>query len=305
LAGGIVTKTTLTRRRAEQARIARERAAAAARRRRIRLAASAVSGVLLILVALVVVKLVSPRNSATSAASVPSTVVDGLLHVSPGTLDSAGRGTVTTLPTRLTGRPALTDNAKPLVLYVGAEYCPFCAAQRWGLIVALSRFGAFTGLSAARSATDDVYPGTATMTFHGVTYASPYLAFQGIELATSERRGNSYAPLDTLTSAQQKVMAEYDAAPYVPAGSAGAVPFVDLGNRFMMTGATFSPQLLSGLTHEQIVTALGSPDGPVSAAVLGSANAFTAVLCGLTGGQPGTVCQSTAVTAYAELSRAS
>ena len=300
-----MTRSTVVRRRAEQARIARERVAAAARRRRFRLAGAAVGGVLLILVAMVVVRLIVPRDGPTSVAPVSSTVVDGVLRVPPGTLDAVGRGKVTTMPTRLTGRPALTEGGKPLVLYVGAEYCPFCAAQRWGLVVALSRFGTFTGFSAAWSGADDVYPGTPTVTFHGATYTSAYVTFRGVEVATSERRGNSYAPLDTLTSAQQAVLAEYDAPPYVSAGSAGAVPFVDFGNRYVMTGATFSPELLAGLTHERIVAAFGSSDGPLSAAVLGSANAFTAVLCGLTGGQPVAVCESAAVKAYPELSRAS
>jgi Domain of unknown function (DUF929) len=283
-------------RREEHARIARERAAAAARQKRIRLAGAAVGGVVLLLAAMVVVKLSLPRSEPAAAGPVPSTVVDDLLHVPTGTLDAVGRGKVATLPTALTGRPALTDGGKPLVLYVGAEYCPFCAAQRWGLIVALSRFGTFTGLGAARSATDDVYPGTATLTFHGATYSSPYLAFQGVEVATSERRGNSYAPLDTLTAAQQAVLAEYS--------SNGAVPFVDLGNRYVMTGATFSPSVLAGLTHQQVVTSLGAPDSPVSAAVLGSANAFTAALCQLTGGQPGDVCTGTAAGAFPELRHA-
>jgi hypothetical protein len=283
-------------RREEHARIARERAAAAARQKRIRLAGAAVGGVVLLLAAMVVVKLSLPRSEPAAAGPVPSTVVDDLLHVPTGTLDAVGRGKVATLPTALTGRPALTDGGKPLVLYVGAEYCPFCAAQRWGLIVALSRFGTFTGLGAARSATDDVYPGTATLTFHGATYSSPYLAFQGVEVATSERRGNSYAPLDTLTAAQQAVLAEYS--------SNGAVPFVDLGNRYVMTGATFSPSVLTGLTHQQVVTSLGAPDSPVAAAVLGSANAFTAALCQLTGGQPGDVCTGIAAGAFPELRHA-
>jgi len=280
-------------RRAEHARIARERAAAAARRKRLRLAVAAVGGVVLLLAVMVIVRLSLPKDEPAAAETVPSTVVDSLLHVPPGTLDAVGRGKVQTLPTALTGRPALTDGGKPLVLYVGAEYCPFCAAQRWGLIVALGRFGTFTGLGTARSATDDVYPGTATLTFHGATYTSPYLAFQGVEVATSERRGNSYAPLDTLTAAQNAVMAQYS--------SNGAVPFLDLGNRYVISGASFSPSLLAGLTHEQVVSSLAASDSPVAAAVLGSANAFTAALCELTGGQPGDVCAGVAARAYPEL----
>ena len=41
---------------------------------------------------------------------------------------------------KVTG-PALTSNGKPEMLYIGAEYCPYCAAMRWSMAVALSRFG--------------------------------------------------------------------------------------------------------------------------------------------------------------------
>src|SRR5205823_15010475 len=45
------------------------------------------------------------------------------------------------------GLAALQDpSGKPEVLYIGAEYCPFCAAERWSLVYALARFGTFKGL---------------------------------------------------------------------------------------------------------------------------------------------------------------
>jgi hypothetical protein len=277
-----------------------------ARRKRILVAASSIGGAILLIGVLVVVRLAAAPGTPTAQAAAPasSTVVDAIAAVPPAVLDGVGRGTTTALPVRIpTGQPPLTEGGKPLVLYVGAEYCPFCAAQRWGLVVALSRFGTFADLGAAYSAVDDVFPATPTLTFHGSSYSSPYLAFTGVELATSQRRGNTYEPLDTLTPEQTQIMATYDAPPYVPAGSTGAVPFVDFGNRFLMSGSTFSPSLLTGLTHEEIASTLSTPADPLAQAVLGSANAFTAVLCDLTGGAPATVCQSVAATSYQELTR--
>jgi hypothetical protein len=59
------------------------------------------------------------------------------------------------------------------VLYAGAEYCPFCAAERWALATALSRFGTFTNLGTTASAGGQEYaPNTATLSFHGATYTS-------------------------------------------------------------------------------------------------------------------------------------
>src|SRR5262245_22089623 len=107
-----MSRSATAQRRAEQARLARERAAAVARRKRLRLAGAAVGGVVLLLVAMVVVRLSLSRAEPAVAGPVPSTVVDGLLHVPPGTLDAVGRGHAQTLPIRLNGRPALTDGGK-------------------------------------------------------------------------------------------------------------------------------------------------------------------------------------------------
>ena len=78
---------------------------------------------------------------------------------------------------------ALTANGKPEVLYIGAEYCPYCAAERWAMIVALSRFGTFSGLATVHSAAAngageaEPYPNTPTWTFVNAKYTSQYLTF--------------------------------------------------------------------------------------------------------------------------------
>ena len=71
--------------------------------------------------------------------------------VPAATLDQVGAGAVTGTPSRISGAP-LTSGGKPEMLYMGAEYCPYCAAERWSMIVALSRFGTFNGLTTTRSA---------------------------------------------------------------------------------------------------------------------------------------------------------
>ena len=53
----------------------------------------------------------------------------------------------------LSRRPPLVRGAKPEVLFVGLESCRFCAVERWGLVVALSRFGTFSHLHLSQSAT--------------------------------------------------------------------------------------------------------------------------------------------------------
>ena len=65
---------------------------------------------------------------------------------------------------------AEVSSGKPEVLFVGAEYCPFCGAERWPLIVALARFGHFSRLKNMQSAPLSVFPGIQSFSFVGATY---------------------------------------------------------------------------------------------------------------------------------------
>lgn len=115
-------------------------------------------------------------------------------------LDEVGAGDVQALPAKVDA-PALTADGKSKVLYVGAEFCPFCAAQRWPVVVALSRFGTWTGLGQTTSASDDVFPETATLSFHGAIYTSDYLSFTGVETSGRTKVNGQYAPLDEPSAA--------------------------------------------------------------------------------------------------------
>jgi len=273
------------------------------RRRRLAIAGAGVAAVVLVLVVLVVVKLSSSPKPAdgyeASSGPAPAAVLAAVSAVPADILDRVGTGKVSTLPKGVTGQAVLTSNGKPLVVYIGAEYCPFCAAQRWSVAVALSRFGTFTDLGVSHSAGDDVYPNTPTLSFHGANYTSTYLEFQGVETNSNRREGNGYALLDTPTSQQKQLLATFDAPPYVAKDSAGSIPFLDFANQAVISGASYSPELFAGKSVEQVAQALADPASPIAQAVDGAANAFTALLCQLTRGEPGAVCTSAAVTAYA------
>ena len=274
------------------------------RRKRLLMAGGAVAVVLVVFVVLVVVRIGggTPTKTAAPAVSdsaVVASVIQGVTGVPADVLDKVGAGKVDSLPKVITGQPALTAGSKPLIFYFGAEYCPFCAAQRWPVVVALSRFGTFSGLKLTHSAADDAYPNTPTLSFHGATYTSDYLAFQGVETTTNQRQGNGYAPLDQPTQEQQAIVAKYDAPPYVDSNSAGTIPFIDFANKAVSAGSSYGPSTLTGLTQQQIADELRDPTSPVAQAVNGAANAITALLCQITGNQPASVCSSAAVKAYA------
>jgi Domain of unknown function (DUF929) len=294
----------------KSSRVARQRAQevitaqrrAKARRRRVMVASGSVAAILVVVSAFVVVRLVggSARSGQQSEnAAQTAAVASAVTSVPAAVLDKIGLGSVTSdsLPKPLSGQQALTSNGRPLIVYLGAEYCPFCAAQRWGVVVALSRFGRFSNLATAHSGADDVYPNTATLSFHGSSYTSLYLEFQGVEMQSSERQGQSYRTLDTPTPLQRALLEKYDAPPFVPAQSAGAIPFVDFANTYLMDGASFSPQVLTGMTALDIATALSNSESAAAQAIGGSANAFSALFCQLTDGQPAAVCTSAGVTA--------
>jgi thiol-disulfide isomerase/thioredoxin len=299
----VATRRTKTERINErQAKVAALREAEAARKRRVMTSFVAVGLVAVVLVALVVAyvatnKSTSNTGSGSSAAAAP--VADKVASVPGGTFDSVGAGNASTPPRPIKGAPPLKQGSKPKVLYMGAEYCPYCAAERWAVAAALSRFGTFHNLGQTHSSSADVYPSTPTLSFHGATYSSKYLAFNGYELQSNVRQGTSYAPLDHPPAADQQLFQKYDAPPYVSSQTAGSIPFIDFGGKYMIQGASYNPGLLKGMTHQQVADAMHDPNSPVAKSVIGTANLITAALCKQTGDQPGDVCSSSGVTAAA------
>jgi len=282
-----------------QQRIAAQRAAArrAEIRNRILIATGSVVVVVAIVLAFVLVKVNTHPKAATSSANGPTgtalaTVVKDTTTVPASTLNSVGAGSgVTGLPKSISGA-ALKSGGKPEMLYMGAEYCPFCAAERWGMVVALSRFGTFKNLSTTHSASGDEFPNTSTWTFYKSSYTSKYLTFSSVEMQTNKLAadGQSYTTLQTPTAAQNALLNKYDAPPYVASSDKGAIPFIDIGNKYMISGSSYSPQILQGKTWSQIATALKDPSSPIAKAIDGTANYITAAICKVTGNQPASAC---------------
>ncbi|MGH3171573.1 MAG: DUF929 family protein, partial [Trebonia sp.] len=185
-----------------RARIAAQRAAEKRRqqRNRIYIAGGSIFAVIIVVVVVVLVG-VNHSNAPDTASDGPTgaaltAVVNQVTSVPASALDqvATGSGTVNggsspIIP--LKGGSALASGGKPEMLYMGAEYCPYCAAERWGMIVALSRFGTFTGLqtihSAARNGAGDAEPNpnTPTWTFVHSSYTSKYLTFTPVEMQTN------------------------------------------------------------------------------------------------------------------------
>ncbi len=291
--GGAKPSDSQRRASAERAEAARVRIQQAQRRRQLYLVGGAILAVVVVVAVLVVVKVVSGGNSGqTKTTQAANSVQRAVTSVPAATLNKVGVGSGVTPPTKIKA-PALTANGKPKVLYVGAEYCPFCAAERWSVVVALSRFGTFSNLKQTASSPTDQFPDTKTLSFHGASYTSKYLSFTGKEL-----QDTSGAKLETLSSTGQALVSKYDAPPYV-SGQAGSIPFIDIGGKYIVSGSSYSPGVLSGKSHLEIAKALSDPSSPVAKSADGAANALTATVCTITNQRPASVCSSPGVTAAA------
>ena len=287
-------------------RIAAQQAAArkAETRRRLVLASGSV-----LLVIAVVVGLIIAKNVGSGSAKVPSAtaaevsqVSSQISTVSASTLNAVGAGSGVShlLPTQ--GNPAtLTASGEPEILYVGAEYCPYCAAERWAMVVALSRFGTFSNLKLIHSSGTDVYPNTSTLSFYKSSYTSQYLNFQPVEWysTTPTARRGVYKTLQVPTNAQLALFTKYDAPPYVQSTAAGSFPFIDIGNKYLAIGAQYVPSNLANLTWTQIASEIRNASSPVAKEIDGAANSITAAICKVAPNAPAAVCNSPAAQAGA------
>ena len=280
-----MSKAQRTKEQSARARIAAQQADQ--RRKEQRRRTFAIGGVAVALLAVIgiiigaLVSRSSPGQPAAGASPLPAGV-QAKLTVPVGTLATVGIGTSSTQLLKPVTGSALASGGKPEMLYIGAEWCPYCAAERWAMAVALSRFGSFTPLRGVHSSATDVYPNTATLTFYRSTYTSNYLVFTPVENQDVNRN-----LLQTPTAAQKALWAKYE-----PPGD--AYPFIDIGNRFVAT-TTYNPQVLQGLSWTQIAADLHNPSSPVAQGAVGSANLLTAAICKITGNAPANVCTTAPV----------
>ena len=253
-------------------------------------------GAVVVLVVVLLVLLLLPPDLGFTPVSTPTKVPAAVLTAvtDPGnhTFATVGEGGQPGELSRLTGTKPLTDTAgKAEVIYVGAEYCPFCAAERWSLITALSRFGTFTGLKEMSSSSTDVDPSTSSFTFVGSSYTSQWVDFVPVE-----EEDQNQNPLQTPSSAIQQVFTTYDQEPYANSSVAeAAFPFLDIGGYYVLYQTSFDPAILQGLSWTQIAADLGNPANSVTLAIVGNANWLTAAICLADHNQPSSVCGSATI----------
>jgi hypothetical protein len=253
--------------------------------------------VVIVIVVFVVLGLLSPASPGPATANplMPASIVNEVTNLSPAVSSAVGAGGLgSPFAAVPSSTPQLTSSSgKPTLYYLGTDACPFCAFERWSLVIALSRFGTFTDLhqttsgdTEAISSLNDIN----SFSFYGSSYSSKYLAFLGVESA--DRAGNA---LQTPTASEAAVAEQL---------TQSSVPLVDIGNRYFAQGdpplsgtsegqqAQYAPQLIYGRTWQQIADSLSNPPNPQAQAIVGNANWLTAAICKITGDAPRSVCSA-------------
>ncbi len=239
-----------------------------------------IGGIVVACVVVVIAFVVIANNQKASgviSSTANTSVLKTVTSVSPGVLSAVGTGGLQNNIVRpITHQPALTGpQGKPEFFYYGAEWCPYCAATRWSVVIALSRFGTFSKLPESLSSSSDVYPNTATFSFHGSTYSSSFIDF--VPLEVQDRNHNT---LETPTASEQQLLKTFNVSSF---------PFINIANKYQVRTA-YDPSVLAGLSQVQIASKLSNPNDTVTQNIVGGANYLTAAICAATQNQPASVC---------------
>jgi len=203
-------------------------------------------------------------------------ILSEITGVSNSTLTEIGVPNGVIAPASISGS-RLTLNGLPEILYIGGDYCPYCAVERWSLIMALSRFGQFSGLTYMLSSSTDINPNSPTFSFSSANYTSKHIAFVGVE----EFGRDPSTVVQPLTTQQQSLVTQYDTC--AGSGSSGGIPFVDIANAYAVNCGAQSVLDISNKNWTEIASALNTPGSNVAQLVDGAANALISDICKVTG----------------------
>lgn len=168
----------------------------------------------------------------------------------------------------------LYASGKVELLFIGAQYCPHCAGQRWAIVKALNQFGTFSNVTS--SANDD---GTIpTFNLHDASYTSRYVAFVHRDL-----EDRSHNTLDSLSSDEQSIFSQLDPS--------GGIPLITVGG-YALLGDGYDLSLIQGKSFKGVQQAMqrANRSNPLVSAINGEANSIAAFICHADKMQPQSVC---------------
>ena len=176
----------------------------------------------------------------------------------------------------VTNEPLKQDSGKSLVFFMGAGFCPFCAAERWAIVEALRNFGKWEGLVETASAGhDEKFLNIPTVSFARAKYESDHVEFVGRETAY-----RNFEPLQELGEKDYEILDTFNPDQIIP--------FMLIDGQFMQVGAGYSPQILEGIDHAKVKAELANPASPVGKAIKAEIDNITALICKSIGGKAAT-----------------
>lgn len=178
-------------------------------------------------------------------------------------------------------KETMRRSGKLYVFFMGAEYCPYSAAERWAIVRALQKFGQWDGLKQTMSAArDEPFLNLPTYDFTKANYTSPH-----VEFASRETKDREFKPLQKLLKTEEKFVRKFNADK--------EIPFLLIGGRFMQVGAGFTPKIFIGHTFRQTETELKKAESEIRKTIDDEANIISALMC--VSGLPPEVCKETGV----------
>jgi hypothetical protein len=186
-------------------------------------------------------------NDVTGSTFIPKKTLGKFMHISDQSLKQS--------------------SGKPLIFFMGAGFCPYCASERWAIVRALNNFGSWQGLVETTSAgQDEKYLNIPTVDFSRATYTSEYVDFIGRETADrnfepqQDLDENDYEVIDTFNPDQ-------------------IIPFFLIDGQFMQVGSGYSPQLLDGMDHTKVKAEVENPDSSLGKAIKTETDNIIALIC--------------------------
>src|ERR671917_1667053 len=167
----------------------------------------------------------------------------------------------------ISDRPPKQSSNKPLLFFMGAGFCPYCATERWAIVRALNNFGSWQGLVETTSAGhDEKYLNVPTVDFSRAKYTSDYVDFIGRE--TADR---NFEPQQELDEKDYEILDTFNPDQIIP--------FLLIDGQFMQVGSGYSPQLLEGMSHAKLKAEVQNPASSVGKAIKTEADNITALIC--------------------------
>jgi len=166
------------------------------------------------------------------------------------------------------------------VFWLGAKFCPFCAAERWSLARALERFGTLKGGDGADAHQEGLagFRLVPTPNLRAAVYTSQYLNYSGKEIFDRDN-----TPLDTLDAEEQTIIDRFNPD--------ATFPFLMINGQYAQFDSGFSPGLIDQMDFDTLRRQLDSGEvNDATNAIIGEADLITRYLCNSTGGQPAAVC---------------